>query len=125
MRPARERVAGKTVVVMVRRVALRFAVVALVTTLLVGCGSDEEATVIPQARSVSATRVEVFMGCYDSVRVEVDESPERVELRAYGKGLNGGECETFTTVSLKSPLGDRRLVDGKTGQTIKVRPEGL
>ncbi|MEQ1787253.1 MAG: hypothetical protein ABL966_09385 [Acidimicrobiales bacterium] len=107
-----------------RRVALVLAgSLTMVSALVGGCSRIEEAVPVSGAvLAISPTQFEVTVGCFDSVRVEVDEETDRVELLAYGKGRIGGDCASTAIVSLAAPLGDRSVVDGKTGRTVPVTP---
>lgn len=102
-----------------------FVVAAGVAVALVaGCGEDE--TSVPISGGVVAigdSELRVTLGCYDSGRVEVEEGPEQIELRGFAEGKIDGDCATTATANLEEPLGDRMVIDGKTGRSIEVRSE--
>lgn len=88
---------------------------------LAACAQSEEAVPISgDVRALGPSQLEVVVGCFEDVRVEVDEGPAEVEIRGYGQGRLGGDCASTETVTLEEPLGDRRLVDGKTGRPVDV-----
>ena len=101
----------------------RFAVVC--AGLLAACAHGEQPVEISgEARTISPTEFFVTVGCYEEVRVEVDEGPEVIELRGYGEGAVGGDCGSIATVTLEEPLDDRQLVDARTGRTIETARAG-
>jgi hypothetical protein len=56
------------------------------------------------------------------VRAEVDEGPDVVTITAHTDGSYLGDCADGVTVELAEPVGERRLVDGSTGDTVEVQP---
>lgn len=84
-------------------------------------GDGEDAVPIGgTVRAITPSQFEVIVGCFDSVRVEVDQDADRVVLRGFGTGQRGGDCGNFDVVALDDPLDDRSLIDGKSGRTIPV-----
>ncbi len=99
------------------------AVGSLLALALSACAAGEEhVPVSGDVLLLGPAQLEVTVGCFEEVRVEVDEGPDEVTLRGYGEGRIGGECGSIATVTLEDPLGGRRLVDGKTGRIVEVTP---
>ena len=110
-----------------RRAAAR-VVVAVLAAALAGCGSIgaalQDGEPILSATAVEgepqAVHVE-FSGCEDEPDVRVVETDETVTITL--SGPNDG-CEPLyeLQVELDAPLGDRRVVDGSTGDVV-LAPE--
>lgn len=60
----------------------------------------------------------VGVGFCGNVRVDVVETDDVVTLTAWGGADAGGDCASGATVVLEQPLGDRRVVDGSTGNEV-------
>jgi hypothetical protein len=50
----------------------------------------------------------------------VEQTAERVVLAAVAERNAGGDCADVVSVTLDDPLGDRRLIDGSTGDDVIV-----
>lgn len=118
-----------------RRVARAGAVCALGVAVLAGCEAGEPQRLrvewVLLAQDGPDLEVAVFAGgstCIDVDEVEVDESTEAVEVRAFVQRTRGACSEDFgvrpTTVELEEPLGDRELV-GCAGDAVQVKGWGL
>ncbi|MEV7962724.1 hypothetical protein [Oerskovia paurometabola] len=115
----------------VRTLARAVAVGAAAVAVLAGCGLGEPQRVrvewVLLAQDGTDLEVAVFAGgstCIDVDEVEVDESAETVEVRAFVQRTRGACSEDFgvrpTTVALDEPLGDRELV-GCAGDAVQVK----
>ena len=62
-----------------------------------------------------STQLELSVGsCNENPRAEVEESTTTVRVRALSSrriGRNSGDCLDNADVTLRSPLGDRKVVD--------------
>lgn len=120
----------------------RFALVAcLVGFALAGCSDDSEesdasardgsplraveingAQLLPDGRLVA--NLNVCNAGENTVQVSESDGEVLVTARTDGP-VAGDECSDGIAVPLNDPLGDRELVDGTTGEPIKVdRDEG-
>lgn len=119
----------------VRTVARAVTVCALGVAVLAGCEAGEPQRLrvewVLLAQDGTDLEVAVFAGgstCIDVDEVEVDESAEAVEVRAFVQRTRGACSEDFgvrpTTVELEEPLGDRELV-GCAGDAVQVKGWGL
>lgn len=100
--------------------SLRLFLAGVLAITVAGCAPGEQAVAISYVSQVGAAEYEARVGCYNKVRVEVDERSDEVELRGYGEDEIKGDCATTAVVTLDEPLGTRRLLDGKTGRTLTV-----
>lgn len=63
--------------------------------------------------------------CDESPTAKVDESGTEVRVRVTSGrwlGRNADDCADGVVVTLKQPLGDRRVVDQSTGNVVEVLP---
>ncbi|MFF3066034.1 hypothetical protein ACFVQ3_15925 [Oerskovia sp. NPDC057915] len=118
----------------VRGVACAAVAGALGVAVLAGCETGEPQRLrvewVLLAQDGTALEVAVFAGgstCIDVDEVEVDESTETVEVRAFVRRTAGACSEDFgvrlTTLALEEPLGDRDLV-GCAGDAVQVKGWG-
>ena len=80
---------------------------------------------IPSATAASAERITVASVCLPPERlgIEVSEDAQTVTVTVTALDYdpdNSDGCQTSNAVSLASPLGDRRLIDGATGDEVPV-----
>ncbi len=72
-------------------------------------------TVSPDGRSIAVA----VDSCNAEPVVEiVEQSADRVVVLAIAERNAGGDCTDVVSVILNEPLGDRRLVDGSTGDDV-------
>jgi hypothetical protein len=119
---------------MLPRLALTLAVVAVAA----GCTGDGRGQLGPE-RLVTPTELSLernndgtfrtltaFAGCQDDLRLTHVETPTEVRVSVYlRKYESNGEaepaCAASSSVTLGSPLGDRRVIDAKSGRPVQVK----
>lgn len=73
----------------------------------------------------ASTRLELNVAsCNENPTAEVVESDTEVRVQVTSGrwfGRNADDSADGVVVTLKSPLGNRTVVDGSTGQTVEVR----
>ncbi len=102
------------------RVLVTYAVAATLTA----CSSGDEVEV--GSASAASTSRQLTLGvdsCGDELEVDVKEELEAVHVlitRRAGPGDGENACRDTVRVKLKSPLGERTVVDDSTGEQVQV-----
>ena len=91
--------------------------------LLTSCGSDGTG-IVEAYGSPDSERLELAIDACraESTSYDAEESDDEVVITITTEGGEGPECADGLTVELEEPLGDRRLVDGSTGEEVEVLP---
>ena len=87
--------------------------------LLVSCSTNPE---ISEAY-LSADGKTIDLGvnsCNDDLSVQVIESETTVEVTVTAKNDTNDACSDAIKITLEQPMGDRLLIDGSTGETLRV-----
>lgn len=105
----------------------RHRVVSTVSTtlslFLAGCGG-EEPRILNIYGAPESTGLELVIDtCNQKPQVEIAESPDEIHLtvtaaKVEGNGRN--DCADNAEVNLAEPLGDRRVIDNATGESLDV-----
>lgn len=90
--------------------------------LLVACGGGTRNAAVVELMFISADGRTLTVGI-DSCNAEpvltvVEQQADRVVLTAESEQTAGGDCADGGVVTLREPLGDRRLVDDLTGRDV-------
>ena len=80
---------------------------------------------IPSASAARNERITIASVCLPPERLDIDVREDAQTVTVTVTALeydpdDRDDCETSNRVSLASPLGDRRLVDGATGTEVPV-----
>ena len=80
---------------------------------------------IPSASAAADDRITVASVCLPPERLDIDVSEDAQTVTVTVTALdydpdNSDGCETGNEVSLAAPLGERRLIDGATGNEVPV-----
>jgi hypothetical protein len=107
-----------------RRPVVRFTAAVAAGTVLVGCGGRRDAQVVDAELLGDRTLVLQIDACNaDENRVSITEEQDLVTISVSTDDPPGGDdCGDLVTVELADPLGDRILVDEKTGEPVGKRP---
>lgn len=67
-----------------------------------------------------------FAACQDDLRLTHVETPTEVRVSVYlreyeSDGEDEPACAASSSVTLTSPLGDRRVIDAKSGEPVQVK----
>ena len=92
--------------------------------LAVGCGGGRSQVEVLEATTSSDGNVLglIVGSCNASPTVEVVETAEevRIEVEADDPGMNRDDCLDSVAACLDQPLGERALVDDKSGDVVSV-----
>lgn len=74
----------------------------------------------------SRSNLTVYAACNDRLRVSHVETPTEVRLSVFlreydAPGEDVDACAVSQTVTLRAPLGDRPVIDEKSGEPVEVR----
>lgn len=69
---------------------------------------------------VDGNSIAIGGACHDDRRLDVTETPERVELTFSATEVSGGDCFDCVVIELGQPLDDRTLIDTTTGEPIRI-----
>jgi len=108
------------------------AVAAVVAGLLiyatVQAGQGSTAEVLTVTGTADSRELKVVFGpCGMDWRASVEETSDTVTVKVLLDGRRSGDCDlvaAIATLTLDSPLGDRRVVDAATGHTVRVEGRG-
>jgi hypothetical protein len=91
--------------------------------LLVGCSSREAVSVIDEVvvRPDDRTLGFAVSSCHGSPKATAEESASQVRIIVRSDTSSNDDCADGATVKLNQPLGDRDVVDAKTGRALRVR----
>lgn len=64
--------------------------------------------------------IAVMGGCHPEYRASAVETSERVVVLLETRGERKGECLSGSRVELRSPLGDRPVIDATTGAEVSI-----
>lgn len=94
-------------------------------TVVLGCGARRDAEIFGAELRGDRTLLLRIDACNaDENRVSATEEQDLVMISVSTDDPPGGDdCGDAVIVELVDPLGDRLLVDGKTGEPVEVRPE--
>ena len=108
-----------------RRSAVRCTAVVAAGTVVLGCSGRRDAEIVDAELRGDWTLVLQIDACNaDENRVSATEEQELVTISVSTDDPPGGDdCGDLVIVELADPLGDRLLVDEKTGEPVEVRPE--
>lgn len=101
--------------------ALWFCCVAI--ALCSACGQDGPAPISFVVVSPDGLTLTVNLETCnaDKIRTDVEEGPEEVIISITVEGADrNNDCADLTDVGLTRPLGDRRVVDGTTGEPTRA-----
>lgn len=92
---------------------------------MLGCSGRRDAEIVDAELRGDWTLVLQIDACNaDENRVSATEEQELVTISVSTDDPPGGDdCGDLVIVELADPLGDRLLVDEKTGEPVEVRPE--
>lgn len=104
---------------------MRFAAVVAAGTVVFGCSGRRDAEIPFAELRGDRTLVLHIDACNaDDNRVSAAEEQDLVTVSVSTDDPPGGDdCGDLVIVELVDPLGDRLLVDEKTGEPVEVRPE--
>ena len=90
--------------------------------LLVGCSSTEAVSVIDEVevRPDGRTLAFAVSSCHGSPKATAEESAGEVRISVRSDTSSNDDCADGATVKLDRPLGDREVVDAKTGRALRV-----
>lgn len=95
---------------------------AAVTLSLAACSSTTHPRVLEVHGDAASTELVVSIdSCNQHPKVEADETPTEVRLRVTADAETGDDCIDIRTVTLNVPLGDRKVIDGASGDNLEVR----
>lgn len=108
-----------------RRSAVRFAAVSAAGTVVLGCSGRRDAEIVEAELRGDRTLVLQIDACNaDENQVSATEEQELVTISVSTDDPPGGDdCGDLVIVELADPLGDRLLVDEKTGEPVEVPPD--
>jgi hypothetical protein len=88
------------------------------------CGVGWHDQAIGEVTAPDERTLMVGVHCNPDASVEVSETDQEVvlKLRVYDDSM--GDCASFERVELESPLADRTVIDGVTGERVRVRAGG-
>jgi hypothetical protein len=106
-----------------RTVVVGLTVLLAAGTALLGCGGRRDARIIDAVLQGDRTLVLTISACNaNDNRTETAEERDTVTVAVTTDDPPGGDdCADGVVVELAGPLGDRALVDGSTGDQVKVR----
>lgn len=103
--------------------ARRALAVVAVAAAIAGCGADRSGTAeIVDATLEAPNRISLSVKtCNAALYPLVGEFDDRVIVRVdYTDYRPGADCLDGARVELKAPMGDRKLIDGKTGNAVAL-----
>lgn len=107
-----------------QRLVKAFAAVAILMVLslvLTGCSSWQDADVKEGWRSPGGTRISLLIGtCNARLRSRVEETEREVRVLVTARGGHVNDCADAHTIFLSEPLGDRLLIDESDGEPVGV-----
>jgi hypothetical protein len=74
-----------------------------------------------EVRSDGRTLAFAVASCHGSPKATAEESAREVRISVRSDTSSDDECADGATVKLDQPLGDRDVVDAKTGRALRVR----
>ena len=60
--------------------------------------------------------------CNADLSAEVEETAEEVRIRVHAENDTRNDCRDFIRVTLDDALGDRSVIDERTGEELRVMP---
>jgi hypothetical protein len=71
-----------------------------------------------------AQSVSLALGsCHADIdEIELDEARDEIRVTVWVRGGTSEDCADGTIVDLAQPVGDRRVVDGSSGEVVARRP---
>lgn len=116
---------GNLVRMISRRSAVRFTAVLATGTVGLGCSGRRDAEIVnAELRGDRMLVLQIDACNADENQVSATEEQELVTISVSTDDPPGGDdCGDLVIVELADPLGDRPLVDEKTGEPVEVRPE--
>lgn len=109
--------------------SLIFVLVAAVLWFFVGRGPVPDATVRVFGASTDGGGTSLTLltgGCEGSPRVDIlaeEADTVTVTVRATRYLAGSGDCQEIVTTELEDPLGNRTVIDGKSGKPVEVLPD--
>lgn len=99
----------------------------LVVTLLGGCGSSS-VKITAVSGTPDSTRLGVSVdSCGRNAAVSAQESADRVSLSAHedrqAPWVGHADCLDLVWVTLKEPVGQRKIVDTSTGEAVPLQAD--
>lgn len=97
--------------------------VAAIAAASAGCGSDRSGTAeIVDATLEAPERISLSVKtCNAALYPLVGEFDDRIIVRIdYTDYRPGNDCMDVARVELRAPIGDRKLIDGKTGNAVAL-----
>jgi hypothetical protein len=97
--------------------------ILLAFVLITGCSSKDAVGVAgdvephPDGRTLSFA----VNSCHGGPETSAEESTTQVRIEVRSDTSGEDECADGATVELEQPLGDREVVDAKTGKALRVR----
>lgn len=98
------------------------AATAAVVVLAAGCWHGERRPVRVLDVTSDGTTLGVVVSACNArgLKVEIEETATEVRLSASHEGSSRDDCTDGQEVRLAEPLADRRVVDGSTGQEVRI-----
>lgn len=99
--------------------------IAVLLLTLVACSPGRGEVPISEARADGETSSVLELGvssCNGDPDAEVTETPDAITVTVTADlpGSNSDDCADGMTIPLSEPLGQRKVVDGATGQTLDI-----
>lgn len=103
-------------------VKCRLAATTAVLVLVAGCWQGERrAATVLEVTPDGTTLGVVVSACHArGLKIDVEETATEVRLSASHEGSSRDDCTDGQMVRLAEPLADRRVVDGSTGQEVRI-----
>jgi hypothetical protein len=96
-------------------------IVALVS--VAACTTSPHAQIMEATTGADGRTLELVVGtCNADLTTKTEESPTQVTVTVTARNDTSDDCLDGVVVHLDRPLGDRRLVDGATGETVRIQP---
>jgi hypothetical protein len=107
----------------IRTGAVGVATIAAGLVLVAACESSDDVRIGGVNGEPSSSSL--FLGlntCDADLSAEVEETAEEVRIRVHAENNTTGDCLDGMRVTLDDALGNRRVIDDRTGEELDVTP---